>query len=69
MNIYCSIFQFIFFFRISFVGSLRLYNISLEDSGLYSCVATNSLGEAFADGSLTVEGWHISCYITLPVVL
>ncbi|RZF34069.1 hypothetical protein LSTR_LSTR015502 [Laodelphax striatellus] len=41
--------------KISPLGSLRLYNISLQDSGLYSCIATNTLGEVFADGTLSVE--------------
>ncbi|KAL1456925.1 hypothetical protein WDU94_001611, partial [Cyamophila willieti] len=42
--------------KIHRTGSLRLYNIGPQDSGLYRCTATNILGEDFASGFLTVIG-------------
>lgn len=43
-------------FRVFPIGSLRLYNLSLEDSGIYECTASNQFGQISARGSLTVEG-------------
>uniref|UniRef100_A0A1B6E548 Uncharacterized protein n=2 Tax=Clastoptera arizonana TaxID=38151 RepID=A0A1B6E548_9HEMI len=40
------------------IGSLRLYNITLLDSGLYECIASNIYGEVRASGILTVEDLH-----------
>ncbi|XP_026677158.1 peroxidasin-like [Diaphorina citri] len=42
--------------KIHRTGSLRLYNIGPQDSGLYRCTASNLLGEDVAEGYLTVTG-------------
>uniref|UniRef100_A0A8B9I9F8 Contactin 6 n=1 Tax=Anser brachyrhynchus TaxID=132585 RepID=A0A8B9I9F8_9AVES len=36
-------------------GSLRLYNITKSDAGVYTCIATNQFGIARNSGSLTVK--------------
>ncbi|KAG8309246.1 hypothetical protein J6590_090756, partial [Homalodisca vitripennis] len=41
--------------RVFPIGSLRLYNLTVDDGGLYECIATNQYGEVTARGSLIVE--------------
>lgn len=43
-------------YRISGTGSLYIHNVSLPDSGIYECVATNVYGVAHAKGTLEVKG-------------
>ncbi|XP_065214179.1 peroxidasin [Planococcus citri] len=43
-------------FRMNNIGSLRIYNVSLIDSGVYECIAKNTLGNDTARGILTVIG-------------
>lgn len=38
------------------IGSLRLYNLTESDAGLYRCTASNEHGEISAHATLTVEG-------------
>lgn len=49
--------------RIHRTGSLRLYNIGPQDSGLYRCTASNLLGEDVAEGYLTVTGGEMNLEI------
>ncbi|XP_040424876.1 contactin-6 isoform X4 [Cygnus olor] len=44
-------------------GSLRLYNITKSDAGVYTCIATNQFGIARNSGSLTVKEKTV---ITIP---
>ncbi|XP_065205200.1 peroxidasin homolog [Planococcus citri] len=41
-------------FRIQSNGSLNIYNMHVADSGVYKCIASNSLGNETASGTLTV---------------
>ncbi|XP_054274117.1 peroxidasin-like isoform X2 [Macrosteles quadrilineatus] len=41
--------------RVFPIGSLRIYNLTVEDSGLYECIASNQYGSVSAQGTLTVE--------------
>lgn len=41
-------------------GNLRIYNIEPEDSGVYRCTATNTLGEDGAQAILTVTGGNLT---------
>lgn len=38
------------------IGSLRIYNVTVIDSGIYECIAKNTLGNDTARGTLTVIG-------------
>ncbi|KAK3918578.1 Peroxidasin, partial [Frankliniella fusca] len=42
--------------RVGRVGSLRIYNVTLEDAGLYECIATDGAEEVSATGLLAVRG-------------
>lgn len=42
--------------RVGRVGSLRIYNVTLEDAGLYECIATDGAEEVSAKGLLAVRG-------------
>lgn len=44
------------FFRVSTVGSLRLFNISFANSGVYECTAKNIHGQDSARGTIAVLG-------------
>lgn len=50
------------FFRVNNVGSLRLFNISFADSGVYECTAKNLHGQESARGTIAVLGNIISYY-------
>lgn len=43
-------------FRVFPIGSLRIYNLSVDDSGIYECIASNQYGDISARATLTVEG-------------
>lgn len=45
--------------RVFPIGSLRIYNLSLSDSGVYQCIASNAHGQVDAQGALTVEDLSI----------
>lgn len=40
--------------RVSNVNSLRIYNVSLKDSGLYTCIASNIYGNDTASGRVAI---------------
>lgn len=46
------------FFRVNVIGSLRLFNISFADSGVYECTASNVHGQESARGAIAVLGNH-----------
>lgn len=45
------------FFRINVIGSLRLFNISFANSGVYECTAKNIHGQESARGTIAVLGY------------
>ncbi|XP_025414853.1 peroxidasin homolog [Sipha flava] len=42
--------------RVNVIGSLRMFNISFADSGVYECTAKNTHGQASARGTIAVLG-------------
>lgn len=44
-------------------GNLRIWNVSVADGGLYTCVARNQFGSASSSGTVTVKG--TSCFLPL----
>lgn len=47
------------------IGSLRIYNLSVEDSGIYECIASNQYGDISARAALTVEGELPLCALNI----
>lgn len=44
-------------YRFSRLGTrLQVYNVTLEDSGVYRCVATNSYGSTFGQTNIHIHG-------------
>lgn len=57
--------KFLFNFRVFPIGSLRIYNLSVEDSGIYECIASNQYGDVSARAALTVEGELPLCALNI----
>ena len=46
-------------------GSLKIYNVTRSDAGVYTCIATNQFGVAKNTGSLIIKGILLSlCLMT-----
>lgn len=54
-----------FFPRITMLadGSLKIYNITKSDAGVYTCIATNQFGIARNSGNLIVKGILLSSFV------
>jgi len=48
-------------YRINSIGSLRLFNISFANSGVYECTAKNIHGQESARGTVAVLGNNLLC--------
>lgn len=47
-------------------GSLKIYNISYEDEGMYTCIYNSSIGEIVRSAQLSVQGTVcVVLYITI----
>ena len=44
-------------------GSLKIYNVTRSDAGLYTCIATNQFGVAKSTGSLIIKGILLSLFV------
>lgn len=46
-------------------GSLKIYNVTRSDAGLYTCIATNQFGVAKNTGSLIIKGILLSLFVLM----